>query len=85
MQSDTAKDHEKPLESRALALAHSPLPEPRPAAPRPDASFLAQLFACETKLEAFRRHRRTTPDRASACYGAQPPQARPCVRFERML
>jgi len=83
-QSDTAKAHEAAPESRALVLADAPSPG-RIAAPRPLAPFVTQLFACEAKLEAFRRHRRAGPGRASACYAGKPAEACPPVRFERVL
>lgn len=55
--------------SRALVLVRE-AEAPAPAGPRPQAPFLAQLYACEAHLEGFRRHRRAGPGRASACYEA---------------
>jgi hypothetical protein len=58
-------------------------PERRPS---PARSFVTQLFACEARLEAFRRHRRAGPELASASYEdsehLEPGSPR---RFERVL
>jgi len=79
------KDENAP-ESRALVLARAASTERRPTAPRSLASFTTQLFACEAKLEGFRRHRRAKPERASASYEAsgqiEDASRRP---FERLL
>ena len=56
--------------SRALVPSDAPSPGPVRPAPRPLAAFVAQLFACEARLEPFRRNRRAGPGRGAAAYEA---------------
>jgi hypothetical protein len=70
--------------SRALTLSGAPSEPVRPA-PRPLAAFVTQLFACEARLESFRRNRRARPGRASASYEAAAQGGAAPARFERRL
>jgi hypothetical protein len=86
MQSEAARDRENVPESRALVRAPAPSAERQTAAPRALAPFVAQLFACEAKLESFRRRRRAGPERATASYEASGQLASASVvRLERVL
>lgn len=87
MGKDAPRSFDETGGSRALVACGAPAPEPPPAGPRPLAPFLTQLFACEARLEAFRRHRRAGPARASASYAAsdQADGAAAAARFERVL
>ncbi|HEX8664734.1 MAG TPA: hypothetical protein VF744_11950 [Beijerinckiaceae bacterium] len=58
-----------PPPSRALVPAGTSRDRASPA-PRPLAAFVAQLFACEARLEPFRSRRRAGPDRGAATYEA---------------
>jgi hypothetical protein len=55
-------------------------PGPRP---RPLATFVAQLLACQGRVAQFRQRRRAAPPAATALYRGE--AARPAARFERKL
>jgi hypothetical protein len=74
-----------PPPSRALVLSGTLSPVPVHPAPRPLATFVTQLFACETRLEPFRRNRRAGPDRGVASYEASEHAETALPRFERVL
>jgi hypothetical protein len=70
-------------EARAIVPLESAAAPQRPA-PRPLASFVTQLIACDRRLPAYRERRRGSPDEARSRYDAvgRPPAAR--GRFERV-
>jgi hypothetical protein len=74
-----------PPPSRALVAAGAPSPDPVRPAPRPLAAFVTQLFACEARLEPFRRSRRAGPDRGAASYEASRQAESALPGFERVL
>ncbi|HEX8167074.1 MAG TPA: hypothetical protein VF601_14990 [Beijerinckiaceae bacterium] len=84
MHDDTPASRDDPP-SRALVPSVAPADPVRPA-PRPLASFVTQLFACEAGLGPFRRRRRAGPDYGAASYEASD-RAEDSVpaRFERVL
>jgi hypothetical protein len=53
------------------------------ARPRPLATFIAQLLACQTRMAQFRNRRRAPPPDAAARYRG--PASAPASRFERNL
>lgn len=86
MDIEATEGFDEPAASRALALREAPSPAPGAAGPRPLAPFVTQLFACEARLESFRRHRRAGPARASASYEASDHvDGVAAARFERLL
>jgi hypothetical protein len=86
MHDGTPTADEDAPQGRALVAVPAPVRESRTAAPRPLASFVTQLFACETALESFRRRRRAGPDRANASYeGSEHLEIASPPRFERVL
>ena len=84
--------HNEPLtqpgrsETRALVPLEGGAPPVRPA-PRPLASFVTQLIACDRRLPAYRERRRGSPDEARSRYDAaeSPAPAPARGRFERVL
>ncbi len=79
----TAADERPP--SRAL-VALGAKPDPTPAAARPLASFLTQLFACEARLAPFRKNRRIGAGDGAASYEAsEHADTAVAKRFERVL
>ena len=53
------------------------------ARPRPLATFVAQLLACQGRMAQFRQRRRAPSSRAAALYCGE--ASRPAARFERKL
>ena len=51
--------------------------------PRPLATFVAQLLACQGRMAQFRQRRQAPSGRAAAVYRGDAP--RPAARFERKL
>ncbi|KAA2241226.1 hypothetical protein [Salinarimonas soli] len=71
-------------EARALVPLEGGAPRPGPA-PRPLASFVTQLIACDRRLPAYRERRRGEPDEARRRYDAADRAVPPRGRFERVL
>ena len=84
MHDDTPATSNSPP-SRALVLGRAPSPDLVRPAPRPLAAFVTQLFACEARLEPFRRSRRAGPERGAASYGNSGQAETTLPRFERVL
>jgi hypothetical protein len=53
------------------------------ARPRPLATFVAQLLACQSRMAQFRQRRRAPSSSAAALYRGG--TSRPAARFERKL
>lgn len=84
MDEDEPRRFDETAGSRALVACGAA--DPAPPGPRPLAPFLTQLFACEARLEGFRRHRRAGPACASASYAASDQtDGGVAARFERVL
>ena len=76
--------HREEEPSRALVVVNEPSRFARLQVPRPLATFVTQVVACEARAPAYRKSRRAEPPEASAVYenAAGPGQG---SRFQRIL
>ena len=78
--SDQAQQRQPSRALVALPDERALAPSPRP---RPLATFIAQLLACQTRMAQFRKRRQAPAPSAAALYRG--PASAPAARFERNL